>query len=108
MLNASILERALVRNLSVTSLGWRTAKLVTDIVQNVVHLHKVSGLLSIEVAGLCCFRKGQGFESGHRRGVGCQMDVVTVTVVLVIVASYLVGALTSSVETERELPHRFQ
>ena len=36
------------------------------------------------------------------------MDVVTVTIVLVIVASYLVGALTSSVETERELPHRFQ
>ena len=47
LLDASIPERALGRNWSVTSLGWRTAELVTDIVQNVVHSHKVPGVLSI-------------------------------------------------------------
>ena len=35
------------------------------------------------------------------------MDIVTIAVVSVILVSYVVGALTSSVETERELPHRF-
>jgi hypothetical protein len=35
------------------------------------------------------------------------MDLVTITVVGIIVVSYLVGSLTSSVETEQELPHRF-
>jgi hypothetical protein len=35
------------------------------------------------------------------------MDVVTIAVVGVILVSYLVGSLTSSVETEQELPHRF-
>jgi hypothetical protein len=33
--------------------------------------------------------------------------MVTVAVVGVIVVSYLIGALTSSVDTERELPHRY-
>jgi hypothetical protein len=36
------------------------------------------------------------------------MDTVTIAVVSVILISYLVGALTSSVETEQQLPHRFQ
>jgi hypothetical protein len=36
------------------------------------------------------------------------MDVVTVTVLLVIVAAYVVGSLTSSVETETELPHQYR
>jgi hypothetical protein len=38
---------------------------------------------------------------------GCKMDLVTIAVVVIILASYLVGTLTSSVESERELPHRF-
>jgi len=36
------------------------------------------------------------------------MDVVTVTVLLVIVVAYAVGSLTSSVETEIELSHRYR
>jgi hypothetical protein len=35
------------------------------------------------------------------------MDLVTIAVIGVIVISYLVGALTSSVETEEKLPHRY-
>jgi hypothetical protein len=35
------------------------------------------------------------------------VDIVTIAVVGVIVVSYLIGALTSSVDTERELPHRY-
>ena len=35
------------------------------------------------------------------------MDVVTIALVGVIVASYVVGSLTSSVETEQKLPHRY-
>ena len=36
------------------------------------------------------------------------MDVVTVAIVLVILASFVVGSLTSSVETEAELPHLYR
>jgi len=39
--------------------------------------------------------------------VGCHMDLVTIAVVGVILVSYLVGSLTSSIETEQELPHRY-
>ncbi len=35
------------------------------------------------------------------------MDLVTIAVIGVIVISYLVGSLTSSVETEQQLPHRY-
>ncbi len=35
------------------------------------------------------------------------MDIVTIAVVGVILVSYVVGSLTSSVETEQELPHRY-
>ena len=35
------------------------------------------------------------------------MDVVTIAVVSVILVSYLIGTLTSSVDTARELPHRY-
>jgi len=35
------------------------------------------------------------------------MDLVTIAVIGVIVISYLVGSLTSSVETEEKLPHRY-
>ena len=42
-----------------------------------------------------------------RSGVRGNMDVVTIAVVSVIVVSFLVGSLTSSVETEQELPHRY-
>jgi hypothetical protein len=35
------------------------------------------------------------------------MDVVTLAVVFVILVSYVVGSLTSSVETEQKLPHRY-
>ncbi len=36
------------------------------------------------------------------------MDVVTVIVVFVILVAYTVGSLTSSVETETELPHLYR
>ena len=39
---------------------------------------------------------------------GRKMDLVTVVVVLLVVVAYIVGSLTSSVETETELPHRYQ
>lgn len=35
------------------------------------------------------------------------MDLVTIAVVGVIIISYVIGSLTSSVETEQELPHRY-
>jgi len=35
------------------------------------------------------------------------MNIVTIAVVSVVVVSYLVGSLTSTVETEKELPHRY-
>ena len=36
------------------------------------------------------------------------MDVVTVVVLGLIVLAYVVGSLTSSVETETELPHNYR
>jgi hypothetical protein len=36
------------------------------------------------------------------------MDIVTAAVLVVIVVAYAVGSLTSSVETETELPHRYR
>ena len=36
------------------------------------------------------------------------MDVVTVTILLLMVVFYAVGSLTSSVETETELPHLYR
>jgi hypothetical protein len=36
-----------------------------------------------------------------------QMDIATIAVIIVVLVSYLVGSLTSSVETEKELPHRY-
>ena len=35
------------------------------------------------------------------------MDLITVAVVGVIIVSYVVGSLTSSVDTEQKLPHRY-
>jgi hypothetical protein len=35
------------------------------------------------------------------------MEIVTIAVIGVIVASYLVGSLSSTVETEKQLPHRY-
>jgi len=35
------------------------------------------------------------------------MNLVTIAVVVIILVSYVVGALTSSEETERELPHHY-
>ncbi len=40
-------------------------------------------------------------------GVGVHMDVVTIAVLGIIVASYIVGSLTSSVDSELKLPHRY-
>ena len=37
----------------------------------------------------------------------CQMDIATIAVIIVVLVSYLVGSLTGSVETEKELPHRY-
>jgi hypothetical protein len=36
------------------------------------------------------------------------MDIVTVAVLIVMVAAFSVGSLTSSVETETELPHHYR
>jgi len=36
------------------------------------------------------------------------MDVVSVVVLGLVVAAYVVGSLTSSVETETELPHHYR
>lgn len=36
------------------------------------------------------------------------MDVVTIIVLLVILVAFTVGSLTSSVETETELPHLYR
>lgn len=41
-------------------------------------------------------------------GVRCAMDVVTIAVVGLIVVAYIVGSLTSSIETETELPHQYR
>jgi hypothetical protein len=54
----------------------------------------------------------EGFEIEHgpapAAGWGrCHMDLITIAVVGVIVVSYVVGCLTSSVETEQKLPHRY-
>jgi len=54
----------------------------------------------------------EGFEIGHgpapAAGWGrCHMDLTMIAVVGVIVVSYLVGSLTSSVDTEQKLPHRY-
>jgi len=35
------------------------------------------------------------------------MDIATIAVIIVVLVSYLVGSLTGSVETEKELPHRY-
>jgi len=35
------------------------------------------------------------------------MDLITIAVVGVIIVSYVVGSLTSSVDTEEKLPHRY-
>jgi hypothetical protein len=35
------------------------------------------------------------------------MNLITIAVVVLILVSYLVGALTSSIETEKELPHHY-
>jgi hypothetical protein len=35
------------------------------------------------------------------------MDIATIAVIGVVLVSYVVGSLTSSVETEKELPHRY-
>ena len=51
-------------------------------------------------------RKNEHAGASCRSG-GCHVDIVTIAVVGIIVVSYLVGSLTSSVETEQELPHRY-
>jgi hypothetical protein len=35
------------------------------------------------------------------------MDLITIVVVGVIVVSYVIGSLTSSVDVEQKLPHRY-
>lgn len=35
------------------------------------------------------------------------MDLITIAVVGIIVVSYVIGSLTSSVDTEEKLPHRY-
>lgn len=44
----------------------------------------------------------------HGRQAGrCKVDLVTMVVIGLILVSYLVGALTSSIEVEQQLPHRY-
>jgi len=38
---------------------------------------------------------------------GYSMDAVTVALLGIIVVSYVVGSLSSSVDTEQKLPHRY-
>jgi len=40
-------------------------------------------------------------------GGRCHMDLITIAVVSLIVVSYVVGSLTSSVDIEQKLPHRY-
>jgi hypothetical protein len=40
--------------------------------------------------------------------VGPKMDLVTVVVYLLVVVAFVVGSLTSSVETETMLPHNYR
>jgi len=35
------------------------------------------------------------------------MDIATIVVISMALVSYVVGSLTSPVETEKELPHRY-
>jgi len=35
------------------------------------------------------------------------MDIATIVVLTVVLVSYLLGSLTSSTETELQLPHRY-
>jgi len=42
-----------------------------------------------------------------RRKWSSEVDLVTITVVSVVLVSYVIGALASTVETERQLPHRY-
>jgi hypothetical protein len=35
------------------------------------------------------------------------MNLATIAVVVLVAVSYVVGSLTSSVETEKQLPHRY-
>lgn len=40
--------------------------------------------------------------------MGCPMDFVTIAVIGLAVVAYVVGSLTSSVDTETELPHHYR
>lgn len=49
-----------------------------------------------------------GYEPAPAAGRGGDnVDLITIAVVGVIVLSYVVGSLTSSVDTEEKLPHRY-
>lgn len=37
----------------------------------------------------------------------CEVDLVTIVVVSIVLIGYVIGSLTSSVETEKQLPHRY-
>jgi len=39
---------------------------------------------------------------------GDPMDLVTIAVASIVIIAYVVGSLTSSVETETELPHLYR
>jgi hypothetical protein len=52
-------------------------------------------------------RQGTRMAGASCRMGGCHLDLVTIAVVGIIVVSYVVGCLTSSVETEQKLPHRY-
>ena len=61
----------------------------------------------VAVGGEAFAGEGTNRASASLRPMRWNMDVVTIAVVVVILVSYLVGSLTSSVETEQELPHRY-
>lgn len=47
-------------------------------------------------------------QDGRLVDWGCAMNFVTIVVCGVVVVAYVVGCLTSSVETETQLPHNYR
>jgi hypothetical protein len=65
-----------------------------------IHWLPVSIPVATEIPGEHGPAPAAGLGEGH-------MDLVTIAVVGVIIVSYVVGSLTSSVDIEEKLPHRY-
>jgi len=53
-------------------------------------------------------QRGCSRALGIGREKGCAMDFVTIAVAGLIIVAYVVGSLTSNIETETELPHHYR